>query len=329
MRKGSGPRSDAGPWRTGGTRPAQGVRAGVAVGLRSPAVSRSGSHEGPLGRVPSPALVVGAMASIQFGAALAATLFSKVGPAGTVLLRLVSASLMLLAIVRPPLRGHTRSQLRLAVMFGLVIACMNLAFYAAVDRVPLGVVVAVEFLGPLGVAVAGSRRPIDLLWVVLAAAGVLALSRPGGNSVDLLGLAFALAAGACWALYILLSARTGARFEGASGLTLAMCVAALLVVPVGAADGGSELLQPEVLAVGAAVGGLASAIPYTLELEALRRIRPHVFGVLMSLEPAIAALAGLLVLGQHLDALELVGILLVTLASLGASRAAMATAVAQ
>lgn len=269
------------------------------------------------------------MASIQLGAALATTLFSRVGPAGTVLLRLVTATVLLLALIRPPLRGYTRRQLALAGLFGLVLAGMNLCFYGAIARLPLGVVVAVEFLGPLGVALAGSRHPIDLLWAALAAGGVLALVHPGGGAVDGVGLVLALGAAVLWGVYILISARVGRAFPGTRGLVLAMCAAAIVVAPLGLIESGSELLDPKVLALGAAVGGLASAIPYTFELEALRRIRPHVFGVLMSLEPAIAAVAGLVVLGQHLSALELTGILLVSLASLGASRAAAAAPLPQ
>jgi inner membrane transporter RhtA len=275
---------------------------------------------GLFARAPSGGLVVGAIASVQFGAALAATLFQRVGPGGAVLLRLLAAAIVLVALWRPRTRGRTAPELRLAAVFGVVLAAMNLSFYEALHRIPLGIAVAVEFIGPLAVAVGGSRRRIDLLWVALAAAGIIALAHGGTHGLDGLGLGLALVAGCFWGIYILLNARLGQAFEGSTGLALAMCVAALVVLPVGVADGGANLLEPGSLALGAAVGILSSAIPYSLEVEALRRIAAPVFGVLMSLEPAVGALAGFLVLGQNLGARALVGIGLVILASVAASR---------
>jgi inner membrane transporter RhtA len=263
--------------------------------------------------------MLGAIGSVQFGSAIAATLFAQVGPGGAVLLRLLSASIVLLALWRPRLRGRTKRELFLAAAFGLVLAGMNLSFYTALHRIPLGIAVSVEFLGPLAVAVGGSRRPIDGLWVVLAAVGIVALTHGGTRHLSGVGVAFALAAGCLWAAYILLNARVGQAFEGGTGLALAMCVASVAALPAGLIDGGMHLLEPRSLALGAAVGMLSSAIPYSFELEALRRIAVHVFGVLMSLEPAMAALAGLIVLGQGLSARELVGIALVVAASAGAS----------
>lgn len=289
---------------------------------------RSEPGSGTLARIPSGGLVVGAIASVQFGAAIAATLFSRVGPGGAVLLRLASASILLAALWRPHLRGRSRRQLQLAVLFGGILAAMNLSFYEALDRIPLGIAVAVEFVGPLTVAVLGSRRRVDLLWVALAAAGIVALTRGSTDGIDVLGLLYALLAGALWGCYIVVNARIGREFEGTSGLTLAMCVAALLALPFGIADGGGHLLTAHTLLLGAAVGVLSSAIPYSFELEALRRIEPHVFGVLMSLEPAVAALAGFVVLGQSLSTRALVGIGLVIAASAGAARGARATPVA-
>ncbi|HEY2160380.1 MAG TPA: EamA family transporter [Solirubrobacteraceae bacterium] len=274
---------------------------------------------GLLSRAPPTGLVVGAIVSVQFGAALAATLFASVGPGGAVLLRLASASVVLLVIWRPRLRGRTRNELILTGVFGLDLAAMNLTFYNAIHRIPLGIAVSIEFLGPLAVAVGGSRRRIDLLWVGIAAAGILALTRGGTHGLGALGVAFALAAGVLWAAYILLNARLGQAFEGGTGLALSMCVASVAVLPAGLIDGGGHLLEPRSLVVGTAVGILSSAIPYSLELEALRRISMHVFGVLMSLEPAMAALAGLLVLGQTLTVRALLGIALVVIASAGAS----------
>jgi inner membrane transporter RhtA len=282
--------------------------------------------DGGLARVPSPALVLGAIASVQFGSALAATLFDRVGPGGAVLLRLASASAILLALLRPRLRGRTREELVLAAVFGLVLAGMNLSFYEAIDRIPLGIAVAVEFVGPLGVAVAGSRRALDVLWVALAAAGIVALTRAGHGAADAAGILLALLAGCLWGTYILVNARVGRAFEGSSGPALAMCVAAVAVLPIGVADGGHELLRPSSLALGTAVGVLSSAIPYSFEVEALRRIAAPVFGVLMSLEPGVAALAGLLVLGQSLSARAVLGIALVVTASVGASRGSITPA---
>ena len=197
---------------------------------------------------------------------------------------------------------------------------MNLSFYEAVDRIPLGIAVSIEFVGPLAVAIAGSRRLSDLVWVVLAAVGIIALTRGSSEPLDGLGVALALAAGCFWGGYILLNARLGRVFADSSGLTLALCMAAVAMLPFGIASAGSALLSPGVLAVGCAVGILSSAIPYSFEVEALRRIAPAAFGVLMSLEPAMATLAGLLVLGQSLGARSMVGVALVIVASIGASR---------
>ena len=286
-------------------------------------VRPAAAGHGPLSRAPSGGLVVGAIASVQFGGALAVHLFGAVGPGGAVLLRLATASIVLSAIARPRVRRRARRELVLVAVFGLVLAAMNLAFYAAINRIPLGIAVSLEFVGPLAVAVAGSRRPVDLVWVVLAAAGIVALTHGGGgHGANGLGVILALGAGAAWGLYILVSARIGRAFTGGAGLSLAMCVAAAVTVPVGVISGGSHLLEPRSLALGAAVGMLSSAIPYSFELEALRRIAPPVFGVLMSLEPAMATLAGLIVLHQALSGRALVGIALVIGASVGASRGA-------
>jgi inner membrane transporter RhtA len=282
---------------------------------------------GPLARTPSGALVVGAIASVQFGAAIAATLFARIGPAGTVLLRLFFGTLILLAVWRPPLRGHRREELLQAAVFGVVLGGMNLSFYGALQRIPLGIAVAFEFVGPLSVALIGSHRRRDLLWVALAVLGILALTRGRAEGLDGVGVALALVAGGLWGCYIVLNARLGRTFEGATGLTLAMFVATVCALPLGAIEGSSGLLSGEALLLGACVGLLSSAIPYSFEVEALRRIAPHVFGVLMSLEPAMAALAGFLVLGQRLGGRALVGIALVIVASLGASRGARDVAV--
>jgi inner membrane transporter RhtA len=270
-------------------------------------------------RVPPVVLVLGAISSVQVGAALAKTLFDEIGAGGTVFVRVLFAAVVLMLVWRPRTSGRSRWDLLLAVVFGLTLAGMNLAFYSALDRIPLGIAVTLEFIGPLGVAVAGSRGPLDLLWVGLAAVGILLLSDFGSADLDGLGVALALLAGGLWAAYILLSARLGKVFPGGTGLALAMVVAAGVLLPVGVADAGADLLVPWILAAGAAVALLSSAIPYSLELEALRRMPARVFGVLMSLEPAVAALAGYVVLSEDLVARELVAILFVVAASAGAA----------
>ena len=271
-------------------------------------------------RIPPALLVLAGVACVQLGAAFGKTLFDDVGPAGTVLLRQAFAAFVLLLVWRPRLRGRTAGDWRLVLAFGVVLACMNLAIYASIDRIPLGIAVTIEFVGPLGVAVAGSRRALDMLWVALAAAGILLLSDFGSADLDLLGVMLALLAGAFWAAYILLTARVGRAFEGAQGLALAMAAGTLVAAPVGIADGGAELATAGVLAVGFLVAMLSSAIPYTLEMEALRRLPTGAFGVLMSLEPAMAALAGFLVLDEGLAAYEVIAIALVVVASAGAAR---------
>lgn len=271
----------------------------------------------------APLMILGAVASVQLGAAAATTLFDEVGPSGTVLYRLLFAAALLLAIWRPRLGRVDRESLKLAALFGVTLAGMNLCFYEALDRIPLGIAVTFEFVGPLGVALASSRRATDLLWVALAAGGILLLSNPSGGA-DAAGIGLALAAGAFWAAYILLSSRIGRVFEGGEGLALAMAVAAVLMLAPGTAEGGSELLDPALLGVGAGVALLSSVIPYSLELEALRRLSVGTFGVLMSLEPGVAAAVGLVALGQDLSASEVAGISLVAVASAGALSASRA-----
>src|SRR5919199_2221684 len=253
--------------------------------------------------VPPTALVFFSIVSVQLGAAIAKTLFDSLGPGGTVFVRIAFAALVLLLLVRPKLGGYDRNAYLVAGLFGLALAGMNLSIYLAIDRIPLGVAVTLEFVGPLGVAVAGSRRILDVLWVVLAAAGILLLAPLGafgGMDFDPVGVAFALLAGCCWAAYILLSARTGSVFPGGTGLVIALCVGTVVLFPFGIAGAGQALLDPKLLLAGFGVAMLSSAIPFSLELEALRKIPARIFGVLMSLEPAMAALAGLLLLGERL-----------------------------
>ena len=268
------------------------------------------------GGLGAPVLVLGAIVSVQLGAALATTLFDHVGPAGAVLYRLTFASLVLLAIWRPAPLEAGRHGLLLAGAFGVTLAAMNLCFYEALDRIPLGIAVTFEFAGPLLVGLFGSRRALDLVWVACAALGVLLLTRPSGSATAA-GIAFALLAGGFWAAYILLSARIGRAFPGGRGLALAMTIGAVVMIVPGAVAAGSDLLDAKTAAIGAASGLLSSVIAYSLELEALRRIAVGTFGVLMSLEPAVAALIGLVALGQGLAALDVAGIGLVVIASAG------------
>jgi inner membrane transporter RhtA len=273
-----------------------------------------------LGAVPPPAQVLAGIVSVQVGAALAKQLFGTVGSSGTVALRLFFAALVLVVVWRPALRLNRRTWLVVAA-YGAVLGAMNLTFYLALAQAPLGIVVTIEFLGPLAVAIAGSRRWLDGLWALLAAAGVVLLTESRGD-IHLSGILFALAAAACWATYILLSAALGRHTSDGGGLALGMTIAAVLVAPVGLADTGTAVFEPWVLAVGLGVALLSSVIPYSLELEALRRIPPKVFGVLMSLEPAVAAMVGLLVLGEILGPPQWVAVLLVVAASAGATRMA-------
>jgi inner membrane transporter RhtA len=268
-------------------------------------------------------LVIGSIFSVQCGAALATTLFDRVGSGGAVFLRTALAGLVLLVVGRKDLRVLRGAELRDVALFGVALAGMSLSFYAALDRLPLGVAVTLEFVGPLAVAIFGSRRRQDVAWALLAAAGILLLSDGfGGEEINVGGVLLALLAAAFWAAYILQSARVGNSYPGLGGLATAMVFAAVLVAPFGIAEGGSELLSASVLGVGLAVGLLSSAIPYALELEALRRVPNAVFGVLLSLEPAVAALVGFVVLSQDLAPVEAVAIGLVVVASAGALRSA-------
>jgi inner membrane transporter RhtA len=271
--------------------------------------------------VPTPPpqlLLLGSIASVQFGAAFADKLFAQAGPGGVVLLRLALSGAALIAVSRPSLRGRSREDVMAAVAFGVVLGGMNWSFYEALNRLPLGVAVTIEFTGPLVVAVAGSRRRLDAVWVLLAAGGVGVLALRGDHhDISAAGVALALVAAACWAAYILLSKRVGAAFAALDGLAIALGVGTLLVLPAGIAQGGTALLRPSVLGGGLAVAMLSSLIPYSLEIMALRRLSAAAFGLLMSLEPVFAALAGVIVLSQPLTAILVIALVMVTVASVG------------
>ena len=269
-------------------------------------------------------LVIGGIVSVQVGAAIAKDLFDLVPPTALVWLRLVTSAVILVAIARPRLRGRSTADWRIALGFGVSLLTMNWAIYQSFARIPLGIAVTIEFLGPLAVAVLGSRRPRDLVWVLLAAAGVAILGVAPGD-LTLAGVLFALLAGAAWAAYILLSASTGRRWPGISGLAVASVVGAVVLAPPAIVEAGPDLLDPKILLLGIAIGLLSSVIPYSFELKALRRIPPRVFGVLMSLEPAAAALAAMVLLSEFLTPLQWVAVACVVVASVGSTRSAEPT----
>ena len=274
-----------------------------------------------LDRLPPPAIVVTAILSIQLGAAVATELFESVGPSGATFLRLALGLVVLLIVGRPRLWGRTRRELLLGFGFGVTLGVTNLLFYEALDRLDLGIAVTIEFIGPIGLAALLSRKPFHFLWVALAGAGIVLLAAPwAAESVPLAGVAFAAGAGLFWALYIVLAQRAGAAFEGFDGLGLGMVFATLIVLVPGVAEGGSGLLALHVLLIGLAAAVLSSTIPYVLETEALRRMPARIFSVMMSLEPAAAAVIGLIVLGQLLSLREAVAVAMVVVAGVGVTR---------
>ncbi|MEU6575550.1 EamA family transporter [Streptomyces sp. NPDC046805] len=275
---------------------------------------------GSLGSLGPVGLVLAGGISVQFGGALAVTLMPRAGALGVVTLRLMAAAVILLLVCRPRLRGHSRSDWGTVLAFGAAMGAMNGLFYEAIARIPLGTAVTLEVLGPLALSVLASRRAINAIWAALALAGVFLLGGGGFSDLDPIGVGFALGAGTMWATYIVFSARTGRRFPQADGLALAMVVAALLFLPLGIAGAGGRLLDPTTIALGSSVAVLSSVLPYTLELLALRRLPASTFAILMSLEPAIAATAGFLILGQALSLTEALAIALVIAASMGAVR---------
>jgi len=280
--------------------------------------SKSGGT-GPLGAA---ALVLIGLICQDIGAASAVTLFPEVGALGMVTLRLAFSAIILMAVFRPRLRGRSRADWLTVIAFGVALALMNSLFYEAIARVPLGTTVTIEVLGPLILSVVVSRRASAWLWAVLAFVGVLILGWGGWDHLDPVGVAFAVGAGIMWVAYILLSARTGQRFERLDGLAIAMSIGAVLVLPLGVATAGPPLFEPGILLLGVLVAVLSSAIPYGLELLALRRLPAATFSILMSLSPALAATAGFVILHQGLTLTDVVAIVLVVVASMGAVRAA-------
>ena len=264
-------------------------------------------------------LVLIGILSVQFGAGIAKSLFDEVPPTVIVWLRLATSAVVLTLMARPLLRRRTRHDWLVVAGLGASLGIMNWAIYQSFARIPLGIAVTIEFIGPLTLATLGSRRARDFTWVLLAAVGVALLGFEGGD-LTWPGVLFALLAGAAWAAYILLSAETGRRWPGLDGLAVASVIATLLLTPLAVRIGGDDLLDGRVLLLGAAVGLLSSVIPYSCEMVALRSLRPAVFGILMSLEPAAAALAGIVVLGEFLTPVQWVAMVCVVVASVGATR---------
>jgi len=274
-------------------------------------------------------MVLGGVLSVQLGAALAKSLFPELGPEGTVFVRLAAAALVLGLITRHGPLSVVRTTARApgpTIAFGAVLALMNLSFYLSLDRIPLGIAVTVEFLGPMAIAVWGARRVRDFVWPVLAVLGVVALTDAGAalttGRLDPVGMALAAVAGVCWACYILLSKRVGEVVPGVGGLVVALTVGALLLAPGGITRAGPALLDVRLVLLGCGVGMLSAAVPFALELAALRRLPARTFGVLMSAELVVAAVVGLVFLGERLGRGDVLGVLLVAVASAGAVRAA-------
>jgi inner membrane transporter RhtA len=273
----------------------------------------------PASRVSPVWLVLIGILSVQVGAVISKGQFGEIPPVGMVFLRLTTSAVILLAVARPRLRGRSALDWRPVLALGLTLGAMNWAFYESFARIPIGVAVTIEFIGPLSVAALGSRRPRDLGWVGLAAVGI-ALFGVGPTKVDPVGFGLALLAGVCWAIYILSTAATGRRWPGVEGLAVASTIGMLAIAPFAVAIAGPQLLEPRLIALGAAVGVLSSVIPYSLEMTALRTLPPRVFGILMSLEPAAAALAAAVLLSEWLTPPQLVAMACVTAASVGAVR---------
>jgi inner membrane transporter RhtA len=269
--------------------------------------------------VPIAVLIV-AIVCFQAGAALAKGLFPAVGAAGAAALRLALASIMLLAVWRPWRMRLSPREIRVIVIYGLALGWMNFFFYLSLRSIPLGIAVALEFTGPLGLAMAASRRAIDFLWILMAALGLLALLPLGLGSkpLDVLGFAYALAAGLCWALYIFFGRKAGAA-HGGQTTALGMVVGAIVIVPIGAAQAGMQLFSPAILPTALVVALLSSALPYSLEMLAMPRLPTRTVGVLMSLDPAFGALSGLCFLGEHLSWIQWTAIASIMAASAGSA----------
>ncbi len=266
-------------------------------------------------------LLLISMCSIPVGAAVAKSLFPVLGPVGVSALRLAFAAVIVGAVLRPWRAWPNRRAWPLVLAYGAALGVMNLVFYMAIGRIPLGVAVALEFAGPLSLALVSARRPLDFLWVALAIGGLALIASQalrGVDGIDLVGALLALTAGGCWALYIVFGQKAGDA-HGATTAAWGMLIAALLVLPIGVIHTGAALFAPALLPAALGVALLSSAVPYTLEMMALRALPAGTFGVLLSIEPAFAALSGLVVLGERLSLLQCVAVALIIAASAGAS----------
>jgi inner membrane transporter RhtA len=287
---------------------------------RRHAARRAGAVQAATQFLPPPVLLLLSILSVQLGAAIAKELFHLLGTGGTVFLRVGLAAVIYMMLARPRLHGYSWREYGWVVLFGLVIAAMNSLYYAAISRIPLGVATTLEFVGPLGVSLFASRRFLDLLWIVLAVVGiVLLIPIKGGVALDPSGVVLALLAGAGWAAYILVNVRVGRAFPGTTGLALSMSVAAIVLVPFDIASLTPLVHHPVLLLFGLGVAVLSTVIPFALELEALRRISARAFGVLMSLEPAVSALIGFVVLGETIGVRGLLAMAFIVAASCGVS----------
>lgn len=272
------------------------------------------------GSIPPAGLVLLSSFAVQIGTVVAKSLFETLGSVGAAFLCKVVASVLLLAIWRPRLhQQRTWLDYGLLGILGLSMAGMSLGFYGAIERIPMGVASTLEFIGPLGVAILGSRRSLDVLWVALAGMGVFLLAPISGAQLDVMGVLLAIASAGCWAIYILMSGHVGRAFRGGEGLALAVAIATVILMPAGVSQAGAALLEPWVWVVGVAAAVLGTVVPYSMEYAALKRLPPRLFGVLMSIEPAIAALVGFLFLGEQLGLRSLIAVMLVTISAIGAT----------
>ena len=275
---------------------------------------------------PAVLAVLLAIISFQGGAAIAKGLFPVLGAAATSSLRIVLSAIILVVFNRPNLRNLTTAQWKAVVLYGLTLGAMNIIFYMAIARIPLGLGVALEFIGPLALALSGSKRMIDFLWVLLAATGIVLIAPLSNNGLDVIGVFLALLAGALWAAYILLGGRIAQIMDGGKAVTIGMIFASLLVLPIAIQEGLLIHLRPVMLLPGFALALLSSAIPFTLEMHALQKIPAKTFSILMSLEPAAAAFSGLLFLHEYLSFYEWLAVALIIVASAGATLTGKKTA---
>jgi inner membrane transporter RhtA len=269
--------------------------------------------------IPPVYAVLLAIISVQCGAAIAKSLFPTIGAAGTASLRIGISAIILLLAYRPNLKAITPKQWKIVVPYGLTLGAMNLIFYMAIERIPIGLAVTLEFIGPLLVAIIGSKRLLDYCWVLLAAAGIVLIAPWSNESIDPIGVLFALLAGALWATYIILGGKVSKIMHDGQAVATGMLFGAVLILPFGLYENGLVNLTPSFFGMGVALALLSSAIPFTLEMKALGQLPPRTFSILMSLEPAAAALCAYIFLQEHLNFCEIVAIICVVIASVGST----------